>query len=173
VIRRAAGATHSGSTDAVTPLIYFSAARVVLDAPAEVEVMAVHAGQLEDGLMMLDDLDRRWGSAGEVASLAALPEGAPLEVSWDTVLLLMLSRAPGVEVDLVSGEARRTGRVDLPSMELRRAMAVELVARELTDAGCAAAAVAIGDMVRITDSPVATPFRIRQTVPGPACAGLA
>jgi hypothetical protein len=151
---------RSGSVDAVTPLIYFSAARFVLGVPAEVEVMAVHAGQMEDGLMLLDELDRRWGSAGEVSALATLAEGARLEVSWDTVLLLTVTRPPGLVVELVARVARRTGAVELPSMEMRRAMAVELVARELTDAGCAAVAVAIGDLVRVTDSPVATPFRL-------------
>jgi hypothetical protein len=161
-VNRRSGAPRPASGDAVTPLIYFSAARFVLGAPAEVEVMAEHAGQMEDGLMLLDDLDRRWGSGGELAALADLAEDAVLEVSWDTVLLLTVTRPPGVEVELVTRTARRTGRVELPSPELRRAMAVELVARELTDAGCVAAAVAIGDMVRVTESPVSTPFRLRR-----------
>lgn len=166
MIRRSAAVPLPASGDAVTPLIYFSATRLVLGAPAEVEVMAVHAGQMEDGLMLLDDLDRRWGSAGELAALADLSEDAALEVSWDTVLLLTVTRPAGVEVELVTRTARRTGRVELPTQELRRAMAVELVARELTDAGCVAAAVAIGEMVRVTNSPVSTPFRLTSQVRG-------
>ena len=57
-----------------------------------------------------------------------------------------------------------TVEVELPAMDLRRALAVKLVVRELIDAGCAAAAVAIGDLVRITDGPVATPFRLARGV---------
>ena len=122
--------------------------------------MAEHAGQLEDGLMLLDGLDRRWGSDGELAAIGRLPAGGELEVSWDTVLLLTVAPVAGVEVELVTRRARQTGPVGLPSVELRRAVAVELVARELTDAGCAAAAVAIGDLVLVTDSPVHAPFRL-------------
>ena len=163
--RRVVRAGQSLGEDAVTPLIYFSASRFILGAPAEVEVMAIHAGQLEDGLMLLDELDRRWGSDGELAAIADLSSSpssvdAVLEVSWDTVVLLAVTRPTGVEVELVSHEARRIGPVELPTMDVRRALAVELVVRELTDAGCAAAAVAIGDMVRISDRALATPFKL-------------
>ena len=162
---RSGRAAESIAADAVTPLIYFSAARFVLGAPAEVEVMAVHAGQLEDGLMLLDDLDTRWGGDGELAAIADLPPGVGFEVSWDTVLLLAVTHPPGVEVELVSHEVRRTGAVELPTMDPRRALAVQLVVRELTDTGCAAAAVAIGDTVRLTEGLVAAPFRLAARQP--------
>ena len=132
----------------------------MLGAAAEIEVMAEHAGQLEDGLMMLDELDRRWGGEGELVAIAGLSEGACLQVSWDTVLLLSVTRLPGVEVELVTRRVRRVGEVMLPTVDVRRAIAVELVVRELTDAGCAAAAVAIGEFVAVTDAPVAAPFRL-------------
>lgn len=163
--RRVARAVSSLPSDAVTPLIYFSATRFVLGANAEIEVMAEHAGQLEDGLMLLDELDRRWGDVGELAAIAVLPLQASLEVSWDTVLLLAVSQPPGVEVELVSHQACRVGPVELPTLDVRRAVAVELVARELTDAGCAAAAVAIGPLVRVSDTPVAAPFRLGRSSP--------
>jgi hypothetical protein len=155
----------------VSPLIYFAASRFILGAPAELEVMAVHAGQLEDGLMLLDELDRQWGSDGELGAIADLPSSrggldAAFEVSWDTVLLLVVSRPPGVQIELVSHQARRIGPVELPAMDVRRALAVELVIRELTDAGCAAAAVAIGDMVGVTEGLVATPFRLAHGISG-------
>ena len=154
--------------EVVTPLIYFSASRVVLGAPAEIEVMAEHAGQLEDGLMLLDDLDLRWGADGELAAIARLAPGAEMQVSWDTVLLLTVARPPGIEVELVTRRAARVGVVELPSLDVRRAVAVELVARELADAGCAAAAVRIGEFVVVTDSPVTAPFRLRAGGP-PRC----
>src|SRR5690348_13199616 len=141
-----------GAADAVTPLIYFAATRFALGATVEVEVMAEHAGQLEDGLMLLDDLDRRWGGHGELAAIAGLPADGELEVSWDTVLLLTVARPRGIEVELVTRRAARIGPVELPAQDVRRAVAAELVARELTDAGCAAAAVAVGDVVVVTDS---------------------
>jgi thiamine biosynthesis lipoprotein ApbE len=167
VSRRLRSSRRAG-VDAVTPLIYLTATRYVLGAVAEVEVMAEHAGQLEDGLMLLDDLDRRWGSDGELAAIQRLDVGDETQVSWDTVLLLTVAPVAGTEVELVTRRARRTGPVELPSVEVRRAVAVELVARELTDAGCAAAAVAIGDLVLLTDSPVQAPFRLALRRPAPA-----
>src|SRR4051794_41832342 len=90
--------------------------------------MAIHAGQLEDGLMLLDELDRRWGSDGELAAIADLSSSpssgdAVLEVSWDTVLLLAVTPPTGVEGELVSPEARRVGPVELPPMDVRPALA--------------------------------------------------
>ena len=159
MIRRSRTARRSG-TDAVTPLIYLAASRYVLGAAAEVEVMAEHAGQLEDGLALLDQLDQRWGKDGELAGIGRLATGHELEVSWDTVLLLTVAPIAGVEVELVTRRARRIGPIELPSAVVRQAVAVELVARELTDAGCAAVAVAIGELVLVTDSPVHAPFRL-------------
>jgi hypothetical protein len=74
--------------------------------------------------------------------------------------LLTVARPRGVEVELVTRRATRVGPVELPSADVRRAVAAELVGRELTDAGCAAAAVAVGGFVVVTDSPVAARLRL-------------
>ena len=47
--------------DGVLPLINFAVSRPVLGTAAEIEAWAEHAGQLEDGLVLLDELDQLWG----------------------------------------------------------------------------------------------------------------
>jgi hypothetical protein len=139
------------SGDGVVPLINFAVSRPVLGTSADVEAWAEHAGQLEDGLALLNELDQMWGPQGELNRLAELAAGGRAEVSWDTALLLSMSATRGLRVDVANRLVLRIGEVVLPSASARRALAADLVLRELLDAGCAAATVAIGGFVRSVD----------------------
>ena len=137
--------------DGVVPLINFAVSKPALGTAAEIEAWAEHAGQLEDGLLLLDELDQLWGPQGELDRLAELADGHRAEVSWDTALLLSKSATSGLQVDLANHLVRRTGKALLPTAGARRALAADLVLRELLDAGCAAATVAIGGFVSSVD----------------------
>ena len=133
------------------PLINFAVSRPVLGTSAEIEAWANHAGQLEDGLALLDELDQLWGPQGELNWLVELAAGRRAEVSWDTALLLSMSATRGLQVDVADHLVLRIGEVVLPTTSARQALAADLVLRELLDAGCAAATVAIGGFVRSVD----------------------
>jgi hypothetical protein len=137
--------------DCVLPLINFVVCRPVLGTSGEIEAWAEHAGQLEDGLVLLKELDQLWGPIGELTRLAELPRGRPAEVSWDTALLLSMSATGGLSVDVANHLVWRTGEPLLPTASARWALAADLVLRELLDTGCAAAMVAIGGFVRSVD----------------------
>ena len=122
--------------DGVLPLVNFAVSRPVLGTAADIEAWAEHAGQLEDGLALLDDLDQLWGPQGELDRLAELAAGRRAEVSWDTALLLSMSATGGLQVDVANHLVRRTGEVLLlPTTSARHALAADLVLRELLDAG--------------------------------------
>ena len=137
--------------DGVLPLINFVVSRPVLGTSAEIEAWAEHAGQLEDGLALLTELGQLWDTAGELEGLAELAADHRAEVSWDTALLLSMSATRGLRVDVANRLVLRSGEAVLPSASARRALAADLVLRELLDAGCAAATVAIGGFVRSVD----------------------
>jgi hypothetical protein len=137
--------------DGVLPLINFVVSRPVLGTSAEIEAWAEHAGQLEDGLALLTELDQLWDTSGELDGLAELAAGHRAEVNWDTALLLSMSATSGLRVDVANRLVLRIGEVVLPSASARRALAADLVLRELLDAGCAAATVAVGGFVRSVD----------------------
>lgn len=135
----------------VVPLINFAVNRPVLSTTADIGAWAEHAGQLEYGLALLGELDELWGPQGELAAIDASVDGQVAEVSWDTVLLLTVSPPKGVYVDVANHVVRRTGPIELPPMTARHALLADLVLRELLDAGCAAARVAVGGFVRSLD----------------------
>lgn len=135
--------TVDASGGAVIPVIEFSSCRAALGGTVRVRALAEHAGQFEDGLALLPDLDRRWGPAGELAALAAAAPGTPVAVSWETVLLVSLGDVGGVELDVANGTATRNGAVTAPGDAVRRRLAAQLLAQELRDAGCVAVEVAI------------------------------
>ena len=140
------------SGDGIVPLINFAVSRPVLGTSADVEAWAEHAGQLEDGLALLNELDQMWGPQGELNRLAELAVGRRAEVSWDTALLLSMSATSGLQVDVVNRQVLRTAEeLLLPTTSARQALTADLVLRELLDAGCAAATVAIGAFVRSVD----------------------
>jgi hypothetical protein len=147
--------------DGVLPLINFAVSRPVLGAAADIEAWAEHAGQFEDGLALLSELDQLWGPQGELDRLAELAGGRYAEVSWDTALLLSMSATSGLQIDLVNHQVLRTGEVRLPAASARHALTADLVLRELLDAGCAAATVAISGFVRSVDPgrPTRSPHR--------------
>ena len=149
--------------EVVVSLIFFSVTRAALGVSAELEVLAAHAGQIEDGLALLDVLDRRWGTEDELAGLAALPVGWSTGVDWDTALLLSMFPAQGLMVDINLAAVTRTGPVILPSWQERQTLAAELVLRELMDGGCTAAAVAMGGVCLVEHGGMAVPFRHRRT----------
>ncbi|SDR74328.1 hypothetical protein SAMN04488543_0294 [Friedmanniella luteola] len=128
------------------PLTRYSARRTALGAAARIDAFAEHAGQFEEGLALLDELDRRWGPGGELSALLAAPVGTASRTSWDTLLLLTLSGA-GLELDLAHQAVRRLQPVTPPTPDVQHLVAARLVEQELGDAGCVCARVAVGAAV--------------------------
>ena len=132
--------------DAVVPVVHLVATVEKLDALCCVEVLAEHAGPLEDGLQVLEELQESWGAEGELDALRDAPVGACVQVSWETLLLLRMvsprAEAPDVvdlDLDVSHGTATRTGSSWSPTADEIHVVAVDLVAQEVQDAGCVAA----------------------------------
>ena len=150
--------------DAVVPVVQFVVTVEKLGAVCCLEVLAEHAGPVEDGLEVLDDLDTRWGPGGELDVLRDTELGTPVPVSWETLLLLGAAAvrtgpAGGLDLDVPHGTATRTGLSPAPTGEEMHAVAVELVAQELQDAGCLAARVCVGRTTRVVNEDEWRSFR--------------
>ena len=123
--------------DGVVPLINFAVSRPVLGTRGDIEAWAEHAGQLEDGLALLNELDQMWGPQGELNGLAELAAGRRAEVSWDTALLLSMSATRGLQVDVANHLVLRTGEALLlptderPAGARRRSRASGVAGRRL------------------------------------------
>ncbi|HEY6687190.1 MAG TPA: hypothetical protein VI094_13375 [Propionibacteriaceae bacterium] len=144
-------ATGLRDTAGVVSLIHFTASFTVLAARAELNIWAENAAHVENGLQLVDELNHEWGPDGRLASLIHAAHGTPVEVSWDTLLLLVITDAAGLTVDLQNHSVTRVGPVELPSAEIRRGLIAELLLQELRDAGCPAGTIAIGDYTSAID----------------------
>ena len=150
--------------DAVVPVVHFVATVEKLGAVCCVEVLAEHAGPVEDGLEVLDDLHARWGPGGELDVLRDAEAGTPVPLTWETLLLLgatTVSTEPTgtLDLDVPHGTATRTGLSPAPTADEMHAVAVELVAQELQDAGCLAARVSVGGTTRVVNEDEWRSFR--------------
>lgn len=133
-------------------VIQFRAVREALAARCVVEVLAEHAGQVEEGLLTLTELDRSWGPGGELATLSRSAVGTAVPLGWESLLLLGRGPASGVRLDLHQRTATPTGPVRLPGLRERHELAARLVAQELADAGCLTARVSVGASVSVLDT---------------------
>jgi len=144
------------SPDAVVPVVELAATVEALGAVWCLQVLAEHAGPIEDALEVLHELQAAWGPGGELALLGDAPTGRPVPLSWETVLLLgtltPCSAPPGgFELDVSHGTATRTGVLMIPTADEMHAAAVALVAQELEDAGCLAAQVTVGSRTAVVN----------------------
>jgi len=150
-------------TGAVVPVVYFLATSERLGAVCRLEVLAEHAGTVEDGLQLLDQLHESWGPGGELDGLNDAAVGTSVPLSWETLLLLgtlTSAEAPGsLDLDVPHGRAMRTGPARPPTADEMHAVAVDLVAQELQDAGCLAARVSAGGRTRIVNEDEWRSFR--------------
>jgi hypothetical protein len=137
--------TGPRDTAGVVSLIHFTASFTVLAARAELNIWAQNAVQVENGLQLVDELNHEWGPDGRLASLTHAVLSTPVDVSWDTLLLLAITGTTGLTVDLQNHSVTRVGPVELPSVEARRALIAELLLQELRDAGCPVGTIAVGD----------------------------
>lgn len=134
------------------PVIQFRAVREALATRCVLEVQAEHAGQVEEGLLTLAELDRAWGPEGELATLTRSAVGSAVPLGWESLLLIGQGPASGVRLDLHRRTATPTAAVRLPGLRERHALAARLVAQELADAGCLTARVGVGESVSVLDA---------------------
>lgn len=142
--------------DAVVPVVHFAVTVEKLGTVWSVQVLAEHAGPVEDGLQVLEDLHAAWGPDGELAGLSNAPTGVPVPLGWETLLLLgAMMRRPGppgtVDLDVPHGSASRSGPWRAPTPDEMHAVALDLVAQELQDAGCLAAQLSAGGRTMIVN----------------------
>lgn len=155
--------------DAVVPVVHFVVTVDKLGAACSIEVLAEHAGPVEDGLQVLEDLDASWGPGGELDTLGDTAAGTPVPLTWETLLLLgtmttgTQTRGTGatdaLDLDVPHGTATRRGPAPGPTADEMHAVAVGLVAQELQDAGCLAARVSVGSRTRVVNEDEWRAFR--------------
>lgn len=143
--------------DAVHPITEFRIVRAALGASARVDMLATHAGQIEDALQLLGRLDRLWGPAGELAALATRPAGETVTLTWETIALLLTAPTAGLQVEVAHQRAVRHGPVSLPRPAVRHSVAADLVAAELLDSGCLAVSVLLGSARATVNAPALHP----------------
>ena len=148
---------------AVVPVVHFVATSERLGTVCSLEVLAEHAGPVEDGLQLLDELDACWGPGGELDVLDRASIGTSVALTWESLLLLgtmvRAGASGGLDLDVAHASATRTGPARTPTADEMHAVAVDLVAQELRDSGCLAARVSAGGRTRTVNEDQWRSFR--------------